>query len=532
MAEWEAGLAAAPRFGSDTKILSEPSQQSPWYTLDVGGTTKYVLPYRAMRQASDTGLMSDNPYVWAAPGGQWGTKLGWGSKSGYHKPEIYNLEGFLGPAYESAKVFSEQPIAKKWVTPKESSMFEDFSPLLTIGGAFAGAGALGSGGLGNFLGSFGGAGEALGAGGAGTPAWWDFGAGAAGGAVEAGGTLATGALEQGLASGAITNAEALQYIASSSDGIEAIIRLSEFGSSAGTAAQTLGFSSADAALQAIVPQFTIPGNIENFRAPVEDASRTYDPSKTPFLPEVGNAAAYLANAGGAAPGTAASVGNAATSLSGIKNTLGLTSMVGQLLAGSGGVQSAGDVARTQRASQQAQMQIAQTNRKQVEDAFSGFDDAYYQSIADAFKNYYQPQVTDQFDTATRDLIYKAPGGVGSSEFSRLLGRAEEDRAKAGTDVASSADVQAQNARADVEGQRANLLGLAQSSTDPALFGDQAIASARASARPPDYSPLTDLFSRYATLAMNAGRAENMGYGRSGVPPINFGGGGSSVSVVQ
>src|SRR3990167_4610953 len=197
MAEWEAGLAAAPRFGSDTKILSEPSQQSPWYTLDVGGTTKYVLPYRAMRQASDTGLMSDNPYVWAAPGGQWGAKLGWGSKSGYHKPEIYNLEGFLGPAYESAKVFSDLPKAVKWTSEPEEGLFESMSGGLSIIAPFFAAALPG-------IIAAGGAGAASAAGGAGTPAWWDFGAGAAGGAVEAGGTLATGALEQGLASGAIT----------------------------------------------------------------------------------------------------------------------------------------------------------------------------------------------------------------------------------------------------------------------------------------------------------------------------------------
>ena len=173
MQEWNTNLAAAPKFGSGVKILSAPNQKAPYYTIDDGGVTKYVVPYRGMVQDPTSGMGSDSPYAWTAPGGMWGTKAI--TNESQNPGTLYNAADFsgFGPGYESARVLANPPRVEKWVTPKESSIFEDFSPLLTIGGAFAGAGALGSGGLGNFLSSFGG----TGAGGAGTPAWWDFGSG-------------------------------------------------------------------------------------------------------------------------------------------------------------------------------------------------------------------------------------------------------------------------------------------------------------------------------------------------------------------
>lgn len=274
------------------------------------------------------------------------------------------------------------------------------------------------------------------------------------------------------------------------------------------------------------PNFNGPQN----RAPVEDRSRIYDPKSQNFLPNLGNVASSLASRAGLSAGAAGSVGNAASGLSAIKNGLSLTSAVGSLLQGLN-MPSVGETGSTlARASDGARRRVVSQNLDQINGAFAGFDDKYYNSIADAFKNYYQPQVNRQFDTAQRNLLYSAPGGVGSTEFARQLSEAERERQQAGTDVADSAQNEALSARNQIEGTRANLLGLAESSEDPGALGQQAIAGAQASSYTPKYSAIGDLVSRYASLANAAGSLESAGYGRQTVRPISFGGGGSRSAV--
>lgn len=285
------------------------------------------------------------------------------------------------------------------------------------------------------------------------------------------------------------------------------------------------------------PNYTIPGvgdvygpQVPGARAPVEDRSTTYDPNSQSYIPNLGNAAASLAGKAGASAGTAGAVGDAAGGLSQIKNALSLSSAVGSLLKGLN-MPSVGETGTTlARASEGARRRVVGANTDAINQAFSGFDDRYFNSIADAFKNYYQPTVNRQFDTAQRNILYSAPGGVGSSEFSRQLTEAERERQQAGTDVADQAQNEAMSARNQIEGTKANLLGLAESSEDPAAFGQQAIAGAQASSYVPKYSAIGDLVSRYASLANAAGGLESQGYNRVAVKPISFGGGGSRSSV--
>lgn len=220
----------------------------------------------------------------------------------------------------------------------------------------------------------------------------------------------------------------------------------------------------------------------------------------------------------------------------IRESLGLASAVGSFFSGLN-PPSQGELSQALRGSDAARRQYVAANRKQIEDAFRGFDDSYYDSIANAYKAYASPEVGRVFDDAERSVIYRAPGGVGSSAFARNLGKVQGDRQRAFTAVGEEAQNEADRIRSGVEGQRSSLLGQAEASEDPALFGEQAIAAAKASSQAPSYSPLADLFSRYANMAVNAGIAERQGYGRSTTArPLLFGGGGggsggSSVRVV-
>lgn len=229
----------------------------------------------------------------------------------------------------------------------------------------------------------------------------------------------------------------------------------------------------------------------------------------------------------AAPGGSSTTPAPKTDLQKIKDTLGISSAVGQLFSGLS-TPSEGELAGLSRATDAGRRQVINQNLGKIEAAFQGFDDKYFDSIADAFKNYYQPQVDDTFKRASEQTIYAAPGGVGSTAFASKLGEVERDRSLAGVAVGEQSAEEAQRAKANIEGTKASLIGLAESSEDPGAFGAQAVAASKAAAQTPSYNPLADLFSRYANLAANASVANQQGYGRAS-PPTSFGGGRSSGS---
>lgn len=274
------------------------------------------------------------------------------------------------------------------------------------------------------------------------------------------------------------------------------------------------------------PGVQLPSNPSGNNAPVEDRTRVYDPTSQTFTPNLGNLASGAAKIAGL-PGTGGASGMDPR-LKNIKDALSISSAVGSLLSGLN-LPSQGDLAGLSRATDAGRRAVVNSNLKQIEDSFGQFNDDYFNRIADAFKNYYQPQVKDTFDLATKKTIYAAPGGVGSTAFADQIGRVEKDRQLAETAVGEQSADEAARAKAAIEGTKSNLIGLASSSEDPGAFGAQAAAAAKASAQTPTYNPLADLFSRYANLAANAAVASKQGYGSTGTTPTSFGGYGGTGS---
>ena len=121
-AEFQTALARAPLLVPEGAIVA-PTRAAPWYVID----GRYVVPYRAMTMALDTGGMSDSPYAWIDPGGMSGTVA---LKNG--RGVLYRLDGLLGAQFESALVYSSAPRVRKWVTPREEGLFESMSGGLAI----------------------------------------------------------------------------------------------------------------------------------------------------------------------------------------------------------------------------------------------------------------------------------------------------------------------------------------------------------------------------------------------------------------
>ncbi len=110
----------------------------------------------------------------------------------------------------------------------------------------------------------------------------------------------------------------------------------------------------------------------------------------------------------------------------------------------------------------------------INNAYAGFDDNYYNNYKKDFTAYYEPQLNDQYKTTQKDLTYKYAnqGGVDSSasvgEFAKLL----EARRKSEGDIANNATDAASQFRDNIDTQRK---GLINEATNASNIGDNILA---------------------------------------------------------
>ncbi len=165
--------------------------------------------------------------------------------------------------------------------------------------------------------------------------------------------------------------------------------------------------------------------------------------------------------------------------------------------GGGGDNNAAEEAR--RAEEARQGRISQ-GMTQIEGAFSGFNEPYYQHKADAYNAFYQPQVNQQFnDTKDALSLQLSRNGIGASSAAangyRKLG---EDFAKQQADIQSKAQAYQNSARSDVQGLRNTVVQQLNSTSDSALAAQAANNAAFVQSNKPDtYDPITSLFADYA-----------------------------------
>lgn len=95
----------------------------------------------------------------------------------------------------------------------------------------------------------------------------------------------------------------------------------------------------------------------------------------------------------------------------------------------------------------------------INSAFAGFDDAYFDKFAQDYLGYYTPQVTQQYDDAVKQLTFKYAnqGGINSSAAAQELGRLQEKRRLEEGKVANDAATAAGSFRGDIDSQRNALL---------------------------------------------------------------------------
>ena len=146
----------------------------------------------------------------------------------------------------------------------------------------------------------------------------------------------------------------------------------------------------------------------------------------------------------------------------------------------------------------------------VSKSTSGFDPAYYDSIAKAYEDYYTPQLNEKAQRARRSIAL-APGASSSSSGARRAGEFETDYQRELVGLGERGRAAATKRQGEVEDTRSTLLNQVQAGAGIDTIGNQATARAQMLSEPPLYQPLGDLFSRYVTDVANARNAWQVGY---------------------
>lgn len=165
--------------------------------------------------------------------------------------------------------------------------------------------------------------------------------------------------------------------------------------------------------------------------------------------------------------------------------------------GGGGGGGGGDGgAAAARAREEARQNSIRQGMANIDSAFSGFNDAFYDTRAKAYRDYATPQLEDQWGKAMRDLTYSLSrsGNLNSSLAGEKQAEAKQlyDRRK--QEMESTALGYANQARKDVASNRSELVSELNATADPAAASNAAQARAATMNIMPVFSPLGQLFA--------------------------------------
>lgn len=135
----------------------------------------------------------------------------------------------------------------------------------------------------------------------------------------------------------------------------------------------------------------------------------------------------------------------------------------------------------------------------------GFDENYFKNIADAYLKYQTPLVEEQAAVARRALPTRF-GSTASSAFERESANFERDYQRELANLKDKSLDFANTQRGEVERNRSDLIGMANSGTDSSALASQTNARVAALSKPPAYSPIADLFSKYAAQGASLAQA--------------------------
>lgn len=188
-----------------------------------------------------------------------------------------------------------------------------------------------------------------------------------------------------------------------------------------------------------------------------------------------------------------------------------------------------EIARQEEEKRQA---LISQGKTRIDEAFKGFDDGYYDKVASDYRNYYDPQIEDQYEDARKKLILglATKGTLDSSFGQGRLADLEGKRTTAHADYANNALDAGSKARGDVENARNVLYQQNTTAADPSQAATAAAQQVKALQAPASYSPLAQLFADFLNTAATGVQAEQNGYRGFGTGLFNSGNGKSAKVV--
>lgn len=161
-------------------------------------------------------------------------------------------------------------------------------------------------------------------------------------------------------------------------------------------------------------------------------------------------------------------------------------------------------AAEQRTNQQAQEQTILSGIQNIDQAFAGYDDNFYNRYRQSYINYQMPQLASQYQSAQkattggladRGLLKSSAAEDAYSGLSKTLATSEQS-------IADEATSQALSLKTQVAQQKQTLVNQLLASTYPSTVANSALQTASTFTYPSAWEPLANQFTSDANAAKN------------------------------
>lgn len=154
----------------------------------------------------------------------------------------------------------------------------------------------------------------------------------------------------------------------------------------------------------------------------------------------------------------------------------------------------------------------------------GFNDDFWNQRSQSYVDYANPQITDQYDDAAKQLTFALDraGTLDSSVRGQKLGDLQKLYDKNLLNMNDQAQGYVNSGKTAVEDARSNLITTLNATGDAQQAASDAIARSQTLAQAPTYSPLTNLFTDFTNTLGNA-QAQNYALAAA----TGYGGGGAT-----
>ena len=189
------------------------------------------------------------------------------------------------------------------------------------------------------------------------------------------------------------------------------------------------------------------------------------------------------------------------------------------------------IARQQEAERQARITQGQTG---IDEAFTGFNDDFYNKYNTDYTSYYAPQLDDQYSDAVKRLTLQLAqtgnltGSVGAKQLADLQKNYDTQKLA----ITNQAQSATQALRGNIDTRKSQLYADNRAAADPGAASAAASSAALALQPAPPSSPLANVFGDFFSNLGNVAAISNARKYSQGTGVQQYGkAGGSSVDVV-